>query len=99
MQNKRTRHLALLICLCFIFVFLFSLTYITVEANHDCTGENCPICACIHSAERTLQQMGSGVMLSFLVISSLITILSSFISRLPIFPCTTPVSQKIRMNN
>ena len=31
----------------FIFVTLASLFYIVKEENHKCTGEDCPVCACV----------------------------------------------------
>ena len=30
------------------------------EENHNCTGEDCPVCACIHQAEQNLKNLGTG---------------------------------------
>lgn len=99
MQNKWKRHAALLICLCFIFMSLFSIVFIAVEADHNCTGEHCPVCVCIHSAGQTLKQLGSAVMTSAVVVSSLVVVLAALILMLSVLPCSTPVSWKIRMND
>ena len=44
-----------------LFIVLFSAFYIAAEADHDCTGEDCPICACIQQCENTLHQIGDGI--------------------------------------
>lgn len=35
--------------------------YIAKEENHNCTGEDCPVCACIHQAEQNLKNLGTGL--------------------------------------
>ena len=45
---KRQKKAAILICMAFLFVMLASFFYIAKEENHNCTGEDCPVCACIH---------------------------------------------------
>ncbi len=99
MQNKRKHHLALLICLYFILVSLFSLAYITVEADHDCTGEHCPVCVYIHTAEQTLRQLGQGITVTIIMMPDFVVVLAMLIPMLPILLCATLVSQRIRMNN
>lgn len=99
MQNKWKNHVALVISLCFILVSLFSMTYIAVEADHDCTEEHCFICVCIHSAEQIIKQLGTGMMSFSTIVPLLIIVLTALIFILPALPYTTPVSQKIRMNN
>ena len=78
---------------------LFSAFYIAAEADHDCCGEDCPICACIQQCENTLRGIGDGtaeqlsavipVMLIFLVAALPIAVLSQ----------ETLVSRKVRLNN
>lgn len=46
MVNRRsTKGVAVFICLLFCFAMVFSVFFIAEEADHDCTGEDCPICA------------------------------------------------------
>ena len=42
---KRQKKTAILICMAFLFVTLASFFYIAKEENHNCTGEDCPVCA------------------------------------------------------
>ena len=50
MTGKKKKCTAAIICILFVFVTFASLFYIVKEADHECTGENCPICACVHQA-------------------------------------------------
>lgn len=60
MYTKKQRSLALLICGVIFFITLFSISFIGHELNHNCTGEDCPVCACVHNAEQSLRQLGTG---------------------------------------
>ena len=42
-----------------VIVLLFSF-YVAEEADHDCTGDDCPICACMQQCESVLHQVGDG---------------------------------------
>ena len=80
-------------------IVLFSSFYIAAEADHDCIGEDCLICACIQQCEDTLRGMANGtssrpafvapVMLLFLAAAFVISSVSS----------NTLVSQKVRLDN
>ena len=50
MDKKAQRILAGFTCAAFVIVAFFSLLFIAKEAHHDCTGADCPVCACIHQA-------------------------------------------------
>ena len=41
------RKAALILTISFVFVMLFSHVFIIAEADHDCSGEDCPVCAVI----------------------------------------------------
>ena len=44
MMTKKKRIISLVVAAAVLFVMLYSALYIAAEANHDCVGENCPIC-------------------------------------------------------
>lgn len=99
MKNRQKKYLSVLLSLCIVLIFLFSVLYIAIKAEHNCMGENCPICECIHLAEQIVRQIESGIpglrFLSFL----LIILFTALTLKRPVLPCSTPVSRKIRMNN
>lgn len=99
MYTKKQKRLAFLICVTFIFVTFFSILFIVEESDHDCRGENCPVCACIYQAEQTLKQIGTGV--AEAAVPALITEQFALASAcvVLIVPFTTLVKQKVRLND
>ncbi len=59
-MTKRIRAISAVTAITVVFVLLFSILYIAVEADHDCTGENCPICEQIAICQQRLKQVSSG---------------------------------------
>lgn len=57
-MKKQNRKIALLLALAVCFVMLFSAFYIAAQADHDCIGEDCPICYQISICENTLKTLG-----------------------------------------
>ena len=98
-DSNRIRITAGMMAFMLLFIMLFSSFFIAAHADHDCTGEDCPVCAFIQQCENNIRGAGGGityisvvilpVFLSFLLISA--DILS--------FQWGTPVSTKVRLNN
>lgn len=59
MNAKRQKNIAVIACVLILFVTLASLFYIAKEENHQCTGTDCPICACVHQAEQIVKHAGT----------------------------------------
>jgi len=77
---------------------LFSAFYIAAETDHECCGEDCPICACVHLCENALHGFDDGAAVqSVSVVFPVLILLATAFSAAA---CQeTPVSQKVRMNN
>lgn len=98
MNTKGRKVKALLVCILFITVLLVSLFYIEKEINHNCIGDDCPVCINIQQAEQTIRTIGAGSLL----ISSIVIMFISYIALLYIgvlFVVSSLVSKKVRMNN
>lgn len=99
MTTEKRKHLAVWISVIFIFVTLISLFYIVKEENHKCTGEDCPVCACVHQAEQTLKNLSTGMIVVFhpLVIleAGALVAVVCFLKLIP----RSLVSQKVRLND
>lgn len=82
-----------------LLVMLLSAFFIAAEAGHDCTGEDCPICACVQQCENTLHRIGDGnALLSAVVIPVIFALISAFLfASEP--SLETLVSRKVRLNN
>ena len=93
MDKKAQRILAGFTCAAFVIVAFFSLLFI------DCTGADCPVCACIHRAEQTLKQIGTGSSETAGAFAPQFPLVVAFLC-LPLFvPVVSLISQKVRMNN
>ena len=80
-------------------VMLSSAIYIAVEANHDCSGEDCAICRQISICENLLKTLGlAGA-------AAVITAAFTYTMCKAILPCTemigtlTLVSLKVKLSN
>lgn len=99
MTGKKKKSIAAIICVLFIFVTFASLFYIVKEADHECTGEDCPICACIHQAQQTLKNLGTGTIIWPGTIFTILFTLCVFMQYVCMIFCTSLVSQKVRLND
>lgn len=100
-MQKIKRNTARAVLFAFLAAFtLFSLFFIIIEADHDCCGENCPICLIIQFSQRNIQLLRlilCGAATSFAFFSrqtkSLSRIQNIQIEQFSLF------SQKIRLND
>lgn len=96
--SKRTG--ALLLCLGLVLVLSVSAAFIAHEADHDCSGENCPVCLAIALNIRLLRMIG----LAALVLLSLFflpngTSVRNRGDRYTHFSLRTLVTWKVRLND
>ena len=89
-----------LICAILLAVMFSSIFFIIKEADHDCTGADCPICNKIQACVQALETIGSAVGVKFAVAAALfcaVLILTAGKS-IHIMPAT-PVSLKVKLTN
>lgn len=103
MQKKSfnsIRFLAIFILICIAATALLSAYFIISNANHDCTGEGCPICAQINDCINLLNNITGLCLIAGLIVaaSCLRTLarlrVGHFYTR-----NNTPVALKVQMNN
>ncbi|MBR5712262.1 MAG: hypothetical protein IKX54_01570 [Lachnospiraceae bacterium] len=80
-------------------VLLFSALYIAHEMDHDCEGEDCPVCSIIRQCESVIRRgCGAAPVQVWVAIPMLIGLAAA-----ALFVCVTasetPVARKVRMNN
>ena len=54
---NRPKRLASVLALLVAFIMLFSVAYIAFEADHNCCGEGCAVCAQIRACEDLLRNL------------------------------------------
>ena len=93
------RMIAFAVAMAIIFVTLFSFIYGAEHVEHQCTGNDCPICATINQSMNTLKQLGLGVVF---IAAAAITIFVATLQRKD-YNCfcsvSTLFSHKVRLNN
>ncbi|MDR1875722.1 MAG: hypothetical protein LBQ90_12015 [Synergistaceae bacterium] len=86
------------ISLCLLAVFLLTAFFILTHTDHDCGGDDCPVCAHIHDCSRTLRRFG----LSRALPGAFVVLLPLFLHPPAVFfPIgeKTPAGIKVRLNN
>ena len=99
MVFNRKRVIAGIMGLLLLVALLFSAFYIAAEADHHCTGEDCPICACIRQSENTLRSLGKALAVRDSAVLPACTILILTAVFVAVIQKKTLVSKKVRLNN
>lgn len=101
MSDKKSiyRKVAALVGLFMVLTLLLSAAFIAKEAGHDCSGEDCPVCAVIAQCENTIRRIGSGLIPVIAAVAVMLTVLQLPVLYTSMAQAFTPVSQKVRMNN
>ena len=98
-MTKKFRFLTGLLAVVLAVVMLSSAVYITVEADHDCSGEDCAICHQISICENLLRSLG------FAGVAAAIAAAFTYTLCKAVLPCTetngtlTLVSLKVKLSN
>lgn len=98
LTNKK-RLIALVVLVAVLAVALFSSCYVIREADHDCTGAACPICAMIEQCEDNLRQIGNGQITIIAVMAAICCFFSAFYPVVSTVSIETLVTRKVRLNN
>lgn len=98
-QNMGKTVAALLLAVLVLGVFLFSNLYISEHLAHDCSGEDCPICAQIQNAESLIHQIGCGLLAVFAAFGVICAYAVLFPAFCSFIPRKTLISNKVRLND
>lgn len=98
--KNRTRIAAFIIAFMMLACVLCSVFLEAAEADHDCSGEDCPICSVLELCERTGKRMRECGVTFFVVVCLLPMLAEGFagICEESVFMAQTPVSRKVRLN-
>ena len=97
-MNKPKR-LAAVLAVLLAFIMLFSAVYIALEADHDCCGENCVICAQLRACEELLRNLL--LTAALLSAAGCLCALSRVISRAAsrFVACHSLIALKVKLSN
>ena len=98
-MTKKKRIISLVVAVAVFFVMLYSALYIAAEANHDCVGENCPICYQISVCENTLKNLSLAVCAVAFAAAFTYTLCRSITACADVIPSYTLVSLKVKLTD
>ena len=97
-KKKASAYASLALAALLIIFFLFSMTFIVMEAHHDCEGEDCPICSVLKMAEDNIRSFHDPA-LGALVIAFIPVLQGVLLSlKAGMEPSNSLISEKIRLN-
>ncbi len=67
-MTRKNRIMAILLFSAVLFVIVFSAFFVAVQAEHNCVGEDCLICAQIDICQNTVKLMGFSAVLVILLL-------------------------------
>ena len=98
-MHKNIRVIALILAIVFVAFVALALSFELIEANHDCAGEDCPICeqmaflsATIHSVAMVLLV----ILLAVLAVQGAVRLVGALKTK---YIATTPVALKVKLSN
>ncbi len=94
-----SKRLTLLLSIVLLLSMLSSVLVIALEAEHDCTGHDCPICECIHQCSSFLSQLSGGLPIVYCVVFTILYTVFKTKSCIKIFGTATLITQKVRLND
>ena len=99
-KQLRARQIAAgLLSLTLLLLALFSALFIASHAQHDCAGEDCPVCACIERCARLLHGADARLELQKAALPVSAFVLCTAAACILAFAAATPVSTKVKLNN
>ena len=98
-MRQRTRRFLAAVGVALLLGFqVFSTVYIAHEADHDCGGEDCPVCVQLQQCVANFQLTGSGLEADTATVSLPICAVDRIIPVDVVQPCRSLVSQKVQFN-
>lgn len=97
-REKCKRVFAVLMAAFLLVILFFAVSLSTDNLEHDCAGEHCPVCECLHVCESVIQQTGAGLVpvICFSLAIAAVCITALFFAA-EVFPLNL-ITLKIRLN-
>ena len=98
-MEAKKRIIAILLAATVLFVMLYSALFIAAEADHDCVGENCPICYQINVCQNMLKNFSLAVCPAVFSAAFTYILCRSISARTDYAQSYTLVSLKVKLSN
>ena len=97
---KRTvKYFSIIIAVIVLINMLYSVFFISQNTHHDCSGETCPICEQLLTAENSIQRLAAAIV--YIVAAFFMCVLAQKCMDIPkyIIAYNSPISLKVKMLN
>ena len=98
-MTKKFRFMTRLLAVVLAVVMLSSAIYLAVEANHDCSGEDCAICRQISICENLLKSLGLAGDAAAISAAFTYTVCRAILPRAEMNGTLTLVALKVKLSN
>lgn len=98
-QNILRRSMAALICLWLVCGVVFSVFFVSNEYDHDCSGDECPICQIITVCENFVKNISGGLILAVAALAAVLVVAGACVKDSADIIADTLITQKVRLNN
>lgn len=98
-MKKSKRTVAIFLAATVLFFILYSALFIAAEADHDCVGENCPICYQLNVCQNMLKNFSLAVCPAVFAAAFTYILCRSISARTDYAQSHTLVSLKVKLSN
>ena len=98
-MTKKKRIISLIVAVAVFFVMLYSALFIVSHAEHDCVGENCPICYQISVCQNALKNLSLAVSAAAFAAAFTYTLCRSISACADVTPSYTLISLKVKLTD
>ena len=98
-MKQRNQVSAAVLAALFSVVVLFSSVFIIEHADHDCVGENCPICEQLYSCAQNLKNLSVSLLVAASTVALAFSLCGGMKWLTPVFALHTPVLLKVKLSN
>lgn len=96
---KKRRIIAAIMCFALLFVMVSSATYIVIEANHNCTGDGCPICHKIQICRQVLNTVGTALVRAAVSLGAFFLLIAPVHTLFRAAKVVTLISLKVKLSD
>ena len=98
-KRDMKRHIALLTAGVLLFLVLFAVFFEAFETEHECSGEDCPVCAFLIQCENMIRTAGSCLSAAVCLCFAAMTAETAVSCHFYEIPAVTLVTSKVRLND
>ena len=98
-MTNRSRIAAAVLVAITVFVVIFSSVFLVEHADHDCTGEDCPICEQLYSCAQNLKNLTAVAVTVMVMVAFRLVVQTGMGQTKCAYILRTPVNLKVKLSN